>query len=210
VFGGNLMNILIGYGNSLCRDFVQNHLATTDDNVSIQTVGTVEDCMTIARDNMYLDMIGLDMDMPDMDGLLTLDRVRGALVRPIPIALIGPPANRRSIRNMLTARAAGYLTYSMGSEATLNAIKLIASGEIFVPVETFVTDEIMVGKSHLTGREQEVLEGLLGGNSNKEIARKLNLSEVTIKHHLKSLRSKLGARNRTHAVCRAIELGMGS
>ena len=204
------MNILIGYGNSLCRDFVQNHLATTDDNVSIQTVGTVEDCMTIARDNMYLDMIGLDMEMPDMDGLLTLDKVRAALVRPIPIALIGSPTNRRSIRNMLTARAAGYLTYSMGSEATLNAIKLIASGEIFVPVETFVANEIMVGKSQLTGREQEVLEGLLGGNSNKEIARKLRLSEVTIEHHLKSLQSKLGARNRTHAVCRAIELGMGS
>jgi len=67
----------------------------------------------------------------------------------------------------------------------------------------------MVGKSQLTGREQEVLEGLLSGNSNKEIARKLRLSEVTIKHHLKSLRSKLGARNRTHAVCRAIELGIG-
>jgi DNA-binding NarL/FixJ family response regulator len=67
----------------------------------------------------------------------------------------------------------------------------------------------MVGKSQLTGREQEVLEGLLGGNSNKEIPRKLRLSEVTIKHHQKSLRSKLGARNRTHAVCRAIELGIG-
>ena len=76
-------------------------------------------------------------------------------------------------------------------------------------METFVADETMVGKSQLTGREQEVLEGLLGGNSNKEIARKLRLSEVTIKHHLKSLRSKLGARNRTHAVCRAIELGIG-
>ena len=46
------------------------------------------------------------------------------------------------------------------------------------------------------------------GQSNKEIARIHNLSEVTIKHHLKSLRSKLGARNRTHAVCRAIELGI--
>jgi two-component system nitrate/nitrite response regulator NarL len=49
---------------------------------------------------------------------------------------------------------------------------------------------------------------LLSGQSNKEIARKHGLSEVTIKHHLKSLRSKLGARNRTHAVCRAIELGV--
>ena len=46
------------------------------------------------------------------------------------------------------------------------------------------------------------------GGANKEIARTHGLSEVTIKHHLKSLRSKLGARNRTHAVCRAIELGI--
>ena len=50
--------------------------------------------------------------------------------------------------------------------------------------------------------------GLLSGQSNKEIARTHGVSEVTIKHHLKSLRSKLGARNRTHAVCRAVELGI--
>ena len=60
----------------------------------------------------------------------------------------------------------------------------------------------------LTGRERDVLNGLLAGQSNKEIAREHGLSEVTIKHHLKSLRSKLRARNRTHAVCRAIELGI--
>ena len=52
------------------------------------------------------------------------------------------------------------------------------------------------------------MHGLLAGHSNKEIARAHGLSEVTIKHHLKSLRAKLGARNRTHAVCRAIELGI--
>jgi len=69
-------------------------------------------------------------------------------------------------------------------------------------------ENIKVGKGHLTGREHDVLSGLFAGSSNKEIARSLNLSEVTIKHHLKSLRSKLGAKNRTHAVCRAIELGI--
>lgn len=56
--------------------------------------------------------------------------------------------------------------------------------------------------------QNHLLSGLFAGSSNKEIARSLNLSEVTIKHHLKSLRSKLGAKNRTHAVCRAIELGI--
>ena len=57
-------------------------------------------------------------------------------------------------------------------------------------------------------RDGAVMHGVLSGQSNKEIARKHGLREVTIKHHLKSLRSKLGARNRTHAVCRAIELGV--
>ena len=52
------------------------------------------------------------------------------------------------------------------------------------------------------------MHGLLAGHSNKEIARAHGLSEVTIKHHLKSLRAKLGARNLTYAVCRAIELGI--
>jgi two-component system NarL family response regulator len=60
----------------------------------------------------------------------------------------------------------------------------------------------------LTKREREVLTGLLAGQSTREIANHLSLSEVTIKHHLKGLRSKLGAKNRTHAVCRAIELGL--
>ena len=109
---------------------------------------------------------------------------------------------------MPMAHAAGYLTYLMSPAATLSAIKLIADGENFVPADILADENMMVGKGHLTGREHDVLSGLFAGSSNKEIARSLNLSEVTIKHHLKSLRSKLGAKNRTHAVCWAIELGI--
>ena len=79
-----------------------------------------------------------------------------------------------------------------------------------MPVEMMSMDDHVNRRQNgtLTGRERDVLNGLLTGLSNKEIAREHGLSEVTIKHHLKSLRSKLGARNRTHAVCRAIELGI--
>jgi DNA-binding NarL/FixJ family response regulator len=58
----------------------------------------------------------------------------------------------------------------------------------------------------LTRREHDVLAGLRGGLGNRDIAKSLSLSEVTVKHHIKSLRGKLGARNRLHAVCRANEL----
>jgi len=202
------MNILIGYGNSLCRSFVENHLAAADDSVTIRAVGSMQDIFRAIKDNLHLDMIALDLEMPDMRGLSSLVDVRQKLIRQIPVALIGPNASRRTIRNMLMAKASGYLTYSMESGATLNAIKLIASGEVFVPAETITDEDVMFGDNSLTGREHDVLSGLLSGQSNKEIARHLNLSEVTIKHHLKGLRSKLGAKNRTHAVCRAIELGI--
>jgi two-component system nitrate/nitrite response regulator NarL len=202
------MNILIGYGNSLCRSFVENHLAAADDSVTIRAVGSMRDVFRAIKDNLHLDMIALDLEMPDMRGLSSLVDVRQKLIRQIPVALIGPNASRRTIRNMLMAKASGYLTYSMESGATLNAIKLIASGEVFVPAETITDEDVMFGDNSLTGREHDVLSGLLAGQSNKEITRHLNLSEVTIKHHLKGLRSKLGAKNRTHAVCRAIELGI--
>ena len=202
------MNILIGYGNSLCRSFVENHLAAADDSVTIRAVGSMQDVFRAIKDNLHLDMIALDLEMPDMRGLSSLDDVRKKLIRQIPFALIGANASRRTIRNMLMAKAAGYLTYSMESGATLNAIKLIASGEVFVPAETITDEDVMFDDNSLTGREHDVLSDLLAEQSNKEIARHLNLSEVTIKHHLKGLRSKLGAKNRTHAVCRAIELGI--
>ena len=69
-------------------------------------------------------------------------------------------------------------------------------------------DALQSNNQFLTGREHDVLSGLLTESSNKEIARDLSLSEVTIQHHLKSLRSKLGARNLKHVACRAIKLGI--
>jgi DNA-binding NarL/FixJ family response regulator len=100
----------------------------------------------------------------------------------------------------------------MASDALLSALRLMASGEVFVPVA--LTENIQFSKpdakdAFLSRREREVLDGLLAGHSNKQIAERIGLSEVTIKYHLKSLRSKLGARNRTHAALRAIELGIG-
>ena len=87
---------------------------------------------------------------------------------------------------------------------------LMADGEMFLPADhnSHKSENSFLPDKWLTGREQDMLNGLLDGHSNKEIARKHGLSEVTVKHHLKSLRGKLGARNRTHAVCRAIELGI--
>ena len=149
------------------------------------------------------------MEMPDMNGLAGFERVRDACVHPLPIELNGPAIEHQDIRDILAARVSGYLTYSMAPDTILNAIKLIAAGDVVVPANVIADDALQSNNQFLTRREHDALSVLLSRSSNKGIARNLSLSEVTIKHHLKSLRSNLGARNLKHAVCRAIGLSTG-
>jgi DNA-binding NarL/FixJ family response regulator len=88
----------------------------------------------------------------------------------------------------------------------VNAIRFMAAGEIYMPMETLRPRPVEAeAKSSLSSREREVLGGLCKGLSNKEIALDLELREPTIKLHVKALCRKLGARNRTHAAMIARE-----
>ena len=206
------MRILFGYANGVCRDFVQNHLLDDLSKIQVMTASTLGQSIEMAGDAKDLDVVALDLNMPDMNGVQGISRMRKVLKKDVPIALMDHALNQKQMRDALRVGAAGFLPYSMASDALLSALRLIASGEIFIPVTD--TDNVQFTKSSpkekfLSSREREVLDGLLSGHSNRQIADRIGLSEVTIKYHLKSLRSKLGARNRTHAALRAIELGIG-
>ena len=206
------MIILFGYANGVCRDFVQNHLLDDLSKIQVMTASTLGQAIELAGDARDLDVVALDLNMPDMNGQEGLSRMRKVLKKDVPIALMDHALNQKQMRDALRVGAAGFLPYSMASDALLGALRLMASGEIFIPVTD--TDNVQFTKSSpkekfLSSREREVLDGLLSGHSNRQIADRIGLSEVTIKYHLKSLRSKLGARNRTHAALRAIELGIG-
>ena len=206
------MRILFGYANGVCRDFVQNHLLDDLSKIQVMTASTLGQAIELAGDARDLDVVALDLNMPDMNGLEGLSRMRKVLKKDVPIALMDHALNQKQMRDALRVGAAGFLLYSMASDALLGALRLMASGEIFIPVTD--TDNVQFTKSSpkekfLSSREREVLDSLLSGHSNRQIADRIGLSEVTIKYHLKSLRSKLGARNRTHAALRAIELGIG-
>ena len=206
------MRILFGYANGVCRDFVQNHLLDDLSKIQVMTASTLGQSIEMAGDAKDLDVVALDLNMPDMNGVQGNSPMQKVFKKDVPIALMDHALNQKQMRDALRVGAAGFLPYSMASDALLSALRLIASGEIFIPVTD--TDNVQFTKSSpkekfLSSREREVLDGLLSGHSNRQIADRIGLSEVTIKYHLKSLRSKLGARNRTHAALRAIELGIG-
>ena len=204
------MKIILGYQNSLCRSFLREHLAGSDVSLTILVAGTVREAVQIAAEEGHIVAAALDLELPDMNGLDGLSQMKGQLGTELPVALIGPKCTTAQLRHYLDQGAAGYLPYSLAPDALLAALRVIATGEPYAPVDMMAKDDVPDQKRNgwLTGRERDVLNGFLAGQSNKEIAREHGLSEVTIKHHLKSLRSKLRARNRTHAVCRAIELGI--
>ena len=198
------MDVLVAFENSFSRDFAKNHLTRFDPQMTIITAGSLEQALMLANRADRLGVAALDRQMPDMEGLQGLRRFRRDCRHRIPVAVMDAQPKAVSVADLVAAGGAGFLPYSLTADAFLGALRLIITGERYVPVEMAVG-----GAGHsidLTRREHDVLAGLRAGMSNREIAALLVLSEVTVKHHIKSLRGKLGARNRLHAVCRANEL----
>ena len=136
-----------------------------------------------------------------MDGLAGLERAIAAN-QDKPVALMSGVASRTVAEDALAAGAAGFVPKTLGAKSMVNALRFMASGEQYAPVKWMT--EMEAEASHpladkLTAREMQVLEGLCDGKANKEIARDLDLQEVTVKLHVKTLSRKLDARNRTHA-----------
>lgn len=154
------------------------------------------------------DLILLDLNMPGMDGLAGLERIREALPE-VRIAMLSATTDAVSVRTAIAAGARGYIPKSSNDEALRYAISLIQAGEVYVP-PSVLSELDRPGRAlrdlppdsplhSLTGRQRQTLELLGRGLSNKEIARELGLLESTVKAHLKVVLKKLGAANRTQA-----------
>ena len=107
------MNISMGYGNSLVRDFIRDHMANNEPDMTLLTAGTLRETSQIAAQSPSLDVIGLDLELADMEGMTGFESMRAQVPSQIPIALIGPARPADEIRDMLQRGVAGYLPYSL-------------------------------------------------------------------------------------------------
>ena len=199
------MNIHFAYANSLSRNFARHHLAGSESDISVTTSGSLAAGIEATNTLETLDAVMLDMQMPDMNGLQGLRNFRHSCRHKAPIVLTVASMDTLSSDNIMGAGAAAFLPYDMEPDALVTVLRPIIAGETYMPA-AMRTRQDRDKQLYLTRREQDTLDGLCAGLSNQEIADYWQLSVVTVKHHIKSLRSKLGARNRVHAVCRAIEL----
>lgn len=203
-----MLQILIADDHDLVRETLAAYLADQGES-EVSVAPDLERALSSIASHGPFDVVLLDLEMPGMNGLEGLDRVRAANNMQ-PVGIISGTVTRKAADAALAGGASGFLPKTLSAKSLLNAIRFMAAGEVFAPVALMAqSDE---AESHafenaLSTREQQVLVGLTNGWANKEIARKLSLREVTVKLHVKTLCRKLAARNRTHAAMIAKDAG---
>ncbi len=190
------MKILLADDHDLVRDTLAAYLETEPDLI-VRSAATLPEALKIVVTEGGFDLVILDYTMPGMDGLDGLRQVIAANGQK-PVAILSGTADRTIAEQAIKAGAVGFVPKTLAAKSIVSAIKFMVSGEVFAPFGFMHRDEVD-GNSAITKREREVLVGLTAGKSNKEIALDLDLQEVTIKLHVKTLCRKLGAKNRTQA-----------
>ena len=163
------------------------------------------------------EVVLLDLRMPKKGGVEVLRELHAASALP-PTIILTTFDDDEALLDAVRAGARGYLLKDVSLEQLTEAIRVVAQGGSLI--RPAVTERVLRGLEHvrrdfealsppdpLTKREIEILRLIAGGYSNREIANALGTAEGTVKNHASSILSKLGVRDRTRAVLKALELG---
>jgi DNA-binding NarL/FixJ family response regulator len=153
------------------------------------------------------DVILLDLRMPGMDGIAVLHALKSMASPPHALILTSFEKDEDIYRAM-RAGAAGYLLKDTAEAEMVTAITQVYGGKRYMPRHIAARLEARRMRSDLTGREQQILQLVAHGSTNKEIGKALNISENTVRHHVVSIMEKLQVSDRTDAVATAIHQGI--
>ena len=163
--------------------------------------------------NKQPDIILMDISMADGDGISACRAIMEADARQR-IVMLTMHVETDLIRKSLKAGAIGYLTKDATFDEVLKALEMACNGDVIISPEFAhaLLDEAEDTRTHqesiLSDREMEVLQLLADGQSTPEIASNMFISQKTVKNHLASIYTKIDARDRTHAVIRAVKMGI--
>ncbi len=153
------------------------------------------------------DVTLMDLQMPEMDGVAATVAIRAEWPDARIVMLTTYGGDAQAVR-ALKSGASGYLLKSMIRKDLLEAIRAVAAGGRCIPHEVAAELAAHITDDALSPRELEVLRHVAAGGSNRVVAARLAVSEDTVKAHIKSIMSKLGANDRTHAVTIGLKRGI--
>ena len=202
---------------TLVRQGIRSLLALSNEIDVVAEASDGDEALTIL-DASDVEVLLLDLRMPRRDGIATLEALR-ARDNHVPVLVLTTFDDDELALRALRAGARGYLLKDVTLDQLVGAIQTIAAGGTLL--QPALTDRLLRAAAEraadlsrisppdpLTGRELEVLRLVATGYSNSEIASALHLATGTVKNHVSNLLLKLGVRDRTRAVLRALDLGL--
>jgi DNA-binding NarL/FixJ family response regulator len=200
------IRILTVDDHPVLREGIAAILASEPDMVLVAEANNGREAIEQFRTH-HPDITLMDLQMPIMSGSDAIVAIRKDFPDARIIVLTTYSGDAQAER-AFKAGAYGYLLKSMLRKELVETIRTVHGGRKRMPPEIAVEMVEHRAEDALSGREIEVLRELASGNSNKMIADNLSLSEETIKAHMRSILSKLGANDRTHALAIALKRGI--
>lgn len=203
------ISVLIADDHDLMRDALAQALKP-DARFSVTTADSHDGTLAEINRLSTVDVLLLDVVMPGMNGLKSIADFVKANVNGAVVVFSGNAAPD-FVNQALALGARGFIPKTFPLRSLATAIQLIASGQIFVPFGAGNPGqevESTGSAEHLTSRELDVLQRVSDGLTNKEVAREIGVTEVTVKMHMRSICGKLQAKNRAHAAIIAAQAGL--
>jgi DNA-binding NarL/FixJ family response regulator len=208
------IRVLIADDHAVVREGLRTFFSLQDDIEVVGDAADGEQAVELAE-RLEPDVVVMDLVMPKLDGIAAMRELR----RRAPgtrVVILTSFVDDERLLPALRAGAAGYLLKNIEPQELARAVRAADAGEAIIDpavaarlVEALV-EEDRVPRPELTAREQEVLDLIASGYSNKRIARELGVAEKTVKSHVSHLLAKLGVSDRTQAALYAARLGLGS
>jgi len=152
------------------------------------------------------DVTLMDLRLPDLSGIDAMIAIRAEFPE-ARIVMLTTFEGDVEVQRALQAGARGYVLKNMPPSELVQVIRQVHAGKKRVQPEVAAHLANHMSDEELTAREIEVLQRVAGGNRNRDIADLLNISEETVKVHIKHIMDKLGARDRTQAIAIAVRRG---
>jgi DNA-binding NarL/FixJ family response regulator len=190
----------------MLREGIAAVLGTEPDMVLVAEAGNGREAIEQYRAHRP-DVTLMDLQMPVVNGTEAILAIRKEFPDARIIVLTTYAGDVQAVR-ALHAGASGYLLKNMVRKELIETIRTVHAGKKRIPPEIAVEMAEHHSDDALTAREIEVLREVAAGNANKLVAAHLTISEETVKAHMKSILSKLGANDRTHAVTIALKRGI--
>jgi DNA-binding NarL/FixJ family response regulator len=224
VIGREIANveILVVDDHVLIREALRAVLKELKGEAIVLEASSCTQAMQVVAEHPNLDLILLDLNLPDRDGFSVLAEL-GERYPAISVVVLSAQQDRGSVVRALDLGALGFIPKSGQREVMLGALQLVFAGGIYIPPAILARDEpsswqrdaeksgakrpISPGDLGLTERQVDVLSLMMQGKSNKAICRVLNLAEPTVKNHVTAILKALEVSNRTEAVIAVSEFG---